>query len=332
MALISRWPRRFAFLTFLVLLIGGANFAVAQIPPGTLLAPKPTAAEAKNNRAGNLDDKADGQEKIAIVHKSWWEHSLIIVAILTVAAIILWIANRLHGRLVRLLSGRDRRGTVAENENRARTLVGVLHAALRTVVIAVALIMVLEEIGVKVGALLGGVAIAGLAVAFGAQSLIKDYFTGFLVLLEQQYMIGDVVKISGITGQVEKITLRITVLRDVEGAVHFIPHGQITLVSNLTHDWSQAVFDLIVAASENVERVRDTFFALARELREDSTFGPMILDDPKMLGVDALGDATYTVKFSLRTLPLKRWEVKRELLRRMKTRFQELQVKVTVPA
>jgi small conductance mechanosensitive channel len=264
-------------------------------------------------------------------------HGLSVLLILAMAAGILWLANRLHKRLVTILAGHATRGTAAEQENRARTLVGVLHNALRTAVIAVAAIMVLEEIGVKVSALLGGVAVAGLAVAFGAQSLIKDFFTGFLVLLEQQYMIGDVIKLSGsnfsgITGQVEQITLRITVLRDIEGAVHFVPHGQINLVSNLTHGWSQAVFDLHVTCSEHVERVRDLFFELTRDLRGDSSFGPMILNDPEMLGVDSLGDSTFTVRFALKTLPLKRWEVKRELLRRIKEKFQEQNIKVSVPA
>jgi small conductance mechanosensitive channel len=152
------------------------------------------------------------------------------------------------------------------------------------------------------------------------------------VLLEQQYMIGDVIKIGAITGQVEQITLRVTVLRDTEGAVHFIPHGQINVVSNLTHGWSQAVFDMNVPAGEEVERVRKLFFELAAELRSDSTYGPMILDDPQMLGVDALADATFTVKFALKTLPLKRWQVKRELLRRIKDKFQELKIRVSVPA
>src|SRR5205823_4216299 len=197
--------------------------------------------------------------------------------------------------------------------------VGVMHNALRTIVVALAVMMLLEEIGVSIGALLGGVAVAGLAVAFGAQSLIKDYFTGFLVLLEQQYMIGDVVKISGnnfsgLTGQVEQISLRVTILRDVEGAVHFIPHGQMTVVSNLTHGWSQAVFDIKVDCAEHVDRVRSLFFELAGAMRKDSTYGSMILNDPEMLGVDSLGDNNYTVRFTLKTLPLKRWEVKRELL------------------
>lgn len=265
------------------------------------------------------------------------EHGPAIVIIVVVVMGMLWLASVLHPRLVRLLALGTSRGSTVEQENRARTLVGVAHNSLRTVVIAVGCITLLEEIGIPVGPLLGGVAVAGIAVAFGAQSLVKDYFTGFLVLLEQQYIIGDVVKISGsnfngLTGQVEQISLRVTVLRDLDGAVHFIPHGQISVVTNQTHGWSQAVFDLHVAGSEHVERVRDEFCALASQMREDKKFGPMILNDAEILGVDALSEQTFTVKFVLRTLPLKRWEVKRELLRRIKERFDELKVKVSVPA
>lgn len=251
--------------------------------------------------------------------------------IVVVAGVLLWLANRLHNRLVALLTSRVHRGTQAEQENRARTLVGVLHNALRTVVIAVAAIMVLEKFHVSVAPLLGGVAVVGLAVAFGAQSLIKDYFTGFLILLEQQYMIGDVIKVGAISGQVERITLRLTVLRDLDGSVHFIPHGQINLVSNQTHGWSQAVLDLQVNVGEPVERVREIFFSLANELRNDPKYGPMIVADAQMLGIDSLGETLYSVKFVVRTLPLKRWEVRREMLRRIKARFQKLQMKVIVP-
>jgi small conductance mechanosensitive channel len=292
-------------------------------------------------------EKKDDPVKVAIQKLRSWSlpefvrwlqlHGISIVIILVVMSAILWIANLLHRRVVRLLASYSGRGSPVEQENRARTLVGVLHNTLRTTVIAVGCITILEEIGVPVGPLLGSVAVVGVAVAFGAQSLVKDYFTGFLVLLEQQYIIGDVVKISGnnfsgLTGQVEQITLRVTILRDIEGAAHFIPHGQMTVVSNLTHGWSQAVFDLNVACEEHVDRVKQEFFALASALREDKKYGPMILNDPEMLGVDSLGDKTFSVKFALKTLPLQRWEVKREMLRRIKLRFDELKIKVTVPA
>lgn len=260
-----------------------------------------------------------------------------VVIVLVVMTGILWLANLLQRRLVRLLASAGNRGSSFEQENRARTLVGVMHNALRTTVYALACILILETTGVPVGTLLGGVAVLGIAVAFGVQSLVKDYFTGFLVLLEQQYIIGDVVRFSGtnfsgLTGQVEQISLRVTTIRDIEGAAHFISHGQITVISNLTPGWSQAVFDIQIANSEPLERVQKEFCELAGALREDAKFGAMILNDAEMLGVDSLGDTMFTVKFVLRTMPLKRWEVKRELLRRIKQRFDELKIKVIIPA
>jgi small conductance mechanosensitive channel len=303
-----------------------------------------TAATSTEKKAA---EKKEDPVQVAIQNLRSWSlpefirwlqlHGPSVVIILVVMTVILWIANLLHRRIVRLLASYAGRGSQVEQENRARTLVGVMHNSLRTAVIAVGCITILEEVGVPVGPLVGSVAVVGVAVAFGAQSLVKDYFTGFLVLLEQQYMIGDVVKISGnnfsgLTGQVEQISLRVTILRDIEGAAHFIPHGQITVVSNLTHGWSQAVFDLNVACEEHVDRVKQEFCALASALREDKKFGPMILNDPEMLGIDSLGDKTFSVKFALKTLPLQRWDVKREMLLRIKQRFDELKIKVIVPA
>jgi small-conductance mechanosensitive channel len=243
------------------------------------------------------------------------------------------VLQAIAGRIIRTFRGYMARRTSAADELRRIDTVGTAFRYFATVIVVlVAGTLVLGELGISVAPILATAGVAGVAIGFGAQSLIKDYFTGFLVLLEQQYMIGDVVKIGAITGTVEKITLRLTVVRDMEGSVHFIPHGQITLVSNLTHGWSQALFDLQVSSSETVERVRDLFFELVRELRSDPEFGPWVLDDPELLGVDTLGDATFTIKFALRTHAQKRLQVRRELLRRIKRRFADEKIKVSVPA
>jgi small conductance mechanosensitive channel len=259
------------------------------------------------------------------------EHGLTVLAIVAVITVILWLAGRMQGRIVKLLARGDERGQSVEREARARTLVGVLNNALRTAAITVGAIMILDEFAVPIGPLLGGVAVVGLAVAFGAQSLIKDYFTGFMVLLEQQYVLGDVIKIGEISGQVENITLRLTVLRDFEGRVHFIPHGQITTVTNMTHGWSRAVIDIGVAYDEDPDRVIGVLLDLARELRADPQFGPLILEDASMLGVDTLGDSSVVIKFGIKTRPAKQWEVKREMLRRIKRRFAELGIEIPYP-
>src|SRR5262245_52742569 len=259
------------------------------------------------------------------------DHGLSIIVIVVVVAVILWLAGLLQGHIVRLLARGDDRGSTAERENRARTLVGVLNNALRTAALAIGAIMILKEFAIPIEPLLGGVAVIGLAVAFGAQSLIKDYFTGFMVLLEQQYVLGDVVQIGNITGQVENVTLRLTVLRDFEGRVHFIPHGQITTVTNLTHGWSRAVIDVNVGYEEDPDRIVQVLTDLTRELRTDPKFGEMIVEDVTMLGVDTLGDSAVTIKFGIKTRPAKQWDVKREMLRRIKRRFAKLGIDIPFP-
>jgi small conductance mechanosensitive channel len=191
--------------------------------------------------------------------------------------------------------------------------------------------MILDTIGAPITTLMGGAAVFGLAIAFGAQSLIKDYFYGFMILLEQQYTINDVIKIGDIAGQVERITLRMTVLRDLEGRVHFIPHGAITSTTNLTHGWSRAVFEIGVAYKEDADDVIDLIKQLGQQLRNDSQYGPLMLEDLTMLGVDAFCESAITIKFFIKTPPLKQWEVKRELLRRIKRAFDERGIEIPFP-
>jgi small-conductance mechanosensitive channel len=190
---------------------------------------------------------------------------------------------------------------------------------------------VLPEFGVDVTVLVGGAAVFSLAIAFGAQSLVKDYFSGFVILMEDQYRVGNVVEINNKSGLVEDISLRMTTLRDLEGIAHFIPHSQITTVSNLTHGWSRVVLDVSVAYKEDVNRVMEVLLELAREMRKEPQFGPLILDEPEMLGVDAFADSAVVIKFMVRTRPLKQWIVKRELLRRIKIRFDELGIEIPFP-
>jgi small conductance mechanosensitive channel len=253
--------------------------------------------------------------------------------LLTLAMVtgVLWLARQLKERAVGWMVGHGQKETLPERTNRVRTLASVLHNTVRTVVLTLGTLMLLQELGVPIGPLLGGAAVVGLAVAFGAQSLIKDYFTGFLVLLEQQYLLGDVVRIGGVAGKVEQITLRLTVLRDAEGAVHFIPHGQITTVTNLSHGWSQAVLDVSVAYQEDVDRAMEVFREVAMGLRQEPLFQTLILDDPQMLGVDQLGDSGVVIRLSIKTRPGRQWEVKRELLRRIKRRCDELGIEIPFP-
>ena len=151
--------------------------------------------------------------------------------------------GRLSHRVVKLVASRGMRGSKVERENRANTLVSVFHNAATLTIFIGGFLMICDEAGVPIGPLLGGAAVFGLAVAFGAQNLIRDYFYGFMILMENQYKLNDVVQIGDHSGQVEQITLRMTALRDLEGNLHFLPNGTITSVINMTHGWSRALFE-----------------------------------------------------------------------------------------
>jgi len=245
--------------------------------------------------------------------------------------VLLWLSRVLEKRLVRLLVGRADHGSVRERENRAQTLVSVFRNAATLVITIGGVLMIVTEFGVNIVPLVGAAGVIGLAVAFGAQNLVRDYFAGFMILLENQYGINDVVKVGEIGGLVERVTLRVTVLRGLDGTLHFVPNGQITTVSNMTHGWSRALFDIGVAYKEDVDRVMDVLMDLGKQMRTEPEFKYLILDDPEMLGVDSFGDSAVVIKFFIKTRPLQQWTVKRALLRRIKKKFDELGIEIPFP-
>lgn len=251
--------------------------------------------------------------------------------IVAVTLLVHLVVRQFSRQFVRLAARNSRRGSESDRENRLNTLIGVFRYAAGLVIFGSGVVSLLDVAGVPVGTIVGGAAVIGLAVAFGAQNLIRDYFTGFIMLLEDQYSVNDVIRIGDRAGLVEHISLRMTVLRDLEGVRHFIPHGGITSVSNLTHTWSRALFDVYVAYKENVDIVMGELVQLGRDLRADPTFGKDILEDPEMLGVDAFGDSGVLIKFLMKTRPLQQWPVKREMLRRIKNRFDELGIEIPFP-
>ena len=210
-----------------------------------------------------------------------------------------------------------------EQQERIETLRRALHSAMTIIILIVAVLTLLSEFGIDVSVLLGGAAVFSLAIAFGAQSLIRDYFSGVMIISENQYRVGNVVNINNVSGVVEDITLRMTILRDSEGVAHFIPHGEIKIVSNLGYIWSQVALDVKIAYTENVDYVMEVIMEVARAMRKDPEFGKFIIRDPELLGVDSFADSSIIVKILVKTAPLKQWNVKRELLRRIKNRFDE---------
>lgn len=245
---------------------------------------------------------------------------------LALIAICMFVFSRaasvLANRSVQLVSKGSARGSRAERENRAKTLVGVFQNAASVGIFITGSLMILEELGANITVLMGGVAVIGLAVAFGAQNLIKDYFYGFVMLLENQYMLNDTIRIGGVTGQVERITLRMTVLRDSGGIVHFIPNGTINSVSNETHGWSRAVCEVGVGHQEDLEQVLSLLNQVSLELTNDNQVAPWLLEAPSEPSIENLGSPIVTLKLSVKTVPNKQGKIKQEWLRRIKRAFE----------
>ena len=252
--------------------------------------------------------------------------------------VVIGIGSILLVRLLRVLADRILRlmvsggaPAVTEREKRARTLASLLRAVGTTLVLIVAAMMALREIGLDITPLIAGAGVAGLAIGFGAQSLIKDIVAGFFILLEDQFHVGDVIQAGGVSGQVERMTLRMTIVRDLQGTVHFIPNGEIKVASNLTKEWSRAVLEIGVGYEEDVDRVMAVLTEVGHSLADDETFGTLVLEPPQVLGVEALADSQVTIRMLAKTLPLKQWEVARELRRRIKARFDREGIQIPYP-
>ena len=251
-----------------------------------------------------------------------------IVGIVVAAWILIGVLQRaIRAFRIRIASRFDDREAV----KRAETLGRVFRYIAAVVVSLIAGMLVLGELGISVAPILGAAGVVGLAVGFGAQSLVKDYFTGFFLLLENQVRQGDVVTLGGHTGAVEEVTLRFVQLRDYSGAVHFIPNGQITTVTNMTRGFSQAVMDVGVAYRENVDHVMDVMKRVGAELRQDPTFGPRILDDLDMAGVNDWADSAVVIRARFRCVALEQWGVRREYLRRLKHAFDAEGIEIPFP-
>jgi small conductance mechanosensitive channel len=243
-----------------------------------------------------------------------------------------WIAIALAQRSIRLLRLRiSTRFDDSEAVKRAETLGRVFRYIAAVVISLVAGMLVLAELGVSVAPILGAAGIVGLAVGFGAQSLVKDYFTGFFILLENQIRAGDVVKLGDHAGFVEDVTLRFVQLRDYDGNVHFVPNGTISSVVNMSRGFAQAVVDVGVAYGEDLDRVMAVMREVAAEMRAEPAFGERILDDLDMAGVNQWADSSVVIRARFKVLPLQQWAVRREYLRRLKRAFDERGIEIPFP-
>jgi small conductance mechanosensitive channel len=219
----------------------------------------------------------------------------------------------------------------AEVKKRAQTLGNILRDVLLVIFSFVALLMILGELGIQLGPLLATAGIGALAIGFGAQSLVKDVINGFFIILENQYRIGDAVDVAGVSGLVESLTLRRTVLRDVEGRVHIIPNGEIRVVSNCSKEWARSVLDIGISYGEDLDRIIDVLSRIGKEMEADEGFKEALLEPIQILGVERFGESQLVVRMVVKTAPLKQWEVSRELRKRIKNRFDEEGIQIPYP-
>ena len=210
--------------------------------------------------------------------------------------------------------------TLTEAEQRGATIAQLVRGVGKVVVYSVTFLLVLN-VFVNIGPLLAGAGILGLAFSFGAQSLVKDVIAGFFILVENQFAVGDVIEISGKSGSVERMTLRVTVLRDGEGTMHVVPNSAITTVSNKTRLWSRAVVDIGVSYDDDLDRVIEVLRSEATALAADAEWKPKLDGEPEVLGVEQLGDRAVVIRTQVRTHAGAQWEVARELRRRFKRRL-----------
>ena len=270
-----------------------------------------------------------------IAGRTWASAGSATVVSLRIVVIIIaaWVLTTVLQRGIRSFRIRlAARMADRESAKRAETLGRVVRYLVALVITLLAGMLVLGELGISVAPILGAAGVVGLAIGFGAQSLVKDYFTGFFLLLENQISTGDIVQLSSEhSGFVEEVTLRYVRLRDYDGRVHFVPNGQITSVINMTRGFSFAVLDIGVAYRENVDEVMAVMLDVAGGMRKEAPHAERILEDMEMAGVDQWSDSAVVIKARFKVVAMQQWNVKREYLRRLKLAFDERGIEIPFP-
>ncbi len=261
-----------------------------------------------------------------------WTHGLRILTIVLVIFIALRILERALGPAIRSTITKQMEGEPeVEVEKRVDTLSHVAYRTAWVIAVLIGLLTILPELGVNISALLAGAGLAGLAIGFGAQSLVKDVFSGVFILVENQFGKGDVVNVAGVGGKVEDVNLRRTLLRDIDGTVHSIPNGEISVASNLTRSWARVNTMVGVSYGENLDHVFEVINRVGEELANDPEWSDDIIEAPKVLGVEGFGDSGIDIRILGDTQPMRQWDVMRELRRRLKKAFDDEGIEIPFP-
>lgn len=248
--------------------------------------------------------------------------AIAIGALILIWFLMIWVGGRFVGRV-------EARG--GESGPRAKTLWALIRRVILIVLLVLGFLLVLTVWEVSLTPFLAVGTVFGVAVGFGAQDLVRDFLAGFFILAENQYHIGDTVTIAGVTGTVEDIQLRVTILRDLEGNVLFVPNGQITVTSNFTSIYAQPVLDLAVGYGEDIDRAMEVIKSELDEMAGDDAWSEAFRGEPEILGVQSLGDSSVTIRARLTTVAEERWTVRREALRRVKKRLDAEGIEIPFP-
>lgn len=251
------------------------------------------------------------------------ENCITMALILVLAALAWEICNA----IIEYFAARSRR----LSESRASTVLPVIRNILFSIIAIIFLLVALSELGVDIIPLLAGAGVAGVALGFGAQALVKDFLTGFIVVIEDLFQVGDVVMVGGRRGMVERITLRKVQLRDLDGTVHTVPFSEVDVVDNYTKEYSYYLMDIGIAYRENVDEVIECLKAIDEEMRDEQDFSDLILEPLEVMGVDKFADSAVIVRARTKTSPRDQWKVGREFNRRIKMRFDEQGIEIPFP-
>lgn len=273
--------------------------------------------------------------RLTAVAQTWIIVELPGIIILTLGIfMLLRVVNFSMEKLKKSFVARAEKNTsvdAGEAEKRINTLIGIIQGLLKVVFLTMFCIMVIGKFGVNIGPILASAGIIGLAVGFGAQELVRDFITGFFILLENQVRTGDVAIINGTGGMVEKIELRTITLRDFSGVVHIFQNGKINTLSNMTKEWSAVVFDIGVAYKEDVQKVINLMKLVGHEMQNDIEFQDKILEPIEVVGLDSFADSAMVIKARFKTKPIQQWTVGREYRKRLKEAFDKHDVEIPFP-
>lgn len=258
-------------------------------------------------------------------------HGLKIVVILGGAYIFRRLAGMVVEKIIRKAIVGDKFLPPEAEKKREDTLITVFEGTTKVIIWLIALFMIVAELGVNIGPLLAGAGVAGLAIGFGAQYIIRDFLSGLFIILENQYRVGDIVCIETTCGLVEDINLRMTVLRDIDGGVHHIPNGEIKKASNLSKGFARVNLNIGIAYNSDLEKAIQVVNQVGQEIAKDSQWREAIIQAPQFLRVDDFADSAVMIKILGETKPLKQWEVAGELRKRIKIAFDKEGIEIPFP-